>query len=446
MDKSENLAKTVKDLMWAEPFWGLFLIGFRKSWDEKISTACVSKNGINYGLNINPGFWEGLANEDWRKGILQHEAIHIGYHHLERWGDFPDKEVANIAADIVVNQDCRAEWLPCKDMSKEEYEKISTPIMQKIQKDLQENRITGVEAKAAMHQIPPRGVYLEDFKELKLKAREGIQYYYDKLMKDGRGGKDDKGEGKSKFLKSLLDNKMCDGNGPMGHDLWKEFEKLSEAEKKLLNNQLDYQLREVAQQVKKSRGVVPGNIQGYLDGLDNEEPAKFNWRAYLRRFSGGSVKTYTKKLRRKYNKRFEDNPGLRIKQRKHIFLAIDTSGSVSDDELRIFFQEINHITRTGTEITVCQCDSSISNITKYKPGMKINAKDSKIAVYGRGGTDFDPPIDYFNEHSKEFSCMIYFTDGECSPPQNPPKEKLLWVLSGGNDNPDLPGYRIIFEN
>ena len=457
MNKNETLSKTVKELMFKEPFWGLFLIGFRKSWSNKIPTACVSRNGINYGLTINEDFWEPLDSNT-KKFVLQHEAVHIGYHHLSDHTEFEDGKLRNIADDIVVNQDCNQDWVPCKDMTVKEFEDLYTPIMEKINKDLEEEKITKEEYQKEIHKIPPRGVYLNDFPDLKLKPRESRRYYYDKLkqtqdkcqnnQKNGKPGPNGNGSTNPSedTVMKLLDNGMAGENGPMGHQLWKEFADLTEAEKKLVKTQIDYQLKEVSQQVEKSRGFVPGNIKQYLDSLEVEEEARFDWRRFIRRFMGGSIKTYTKKLRRKYNKRFEENPGLRIKQRRHMFLAIDTSGSVSDEELRIFFSEIDHIQRTGTEVTLCQCDAAISDISTYKSGMKINNRDKGVAVYGRSGTDFQPPIDYYNENQKKFSCMIYFTDGECSAPDNAPKDKLLWVLSNGQDNEDLPGYRIVFEN
>ena len=456
-NKNESLSKSIKELMFKEPFWGLFLIGFRKSWNDSIGTACVCTNGLGYGLWINSDFWEGL-NDDHRKFVLQHEAIHIGYHHLLDHDKFEDKELRNIADDIVVNQDCNQDWKPGKDMTPEEFRAKYKPIMEAVYEDFKAGKITREEYNKETHKIPPRGVYLEDFPDLKLKPRESRQYYYDALKqakdkceKNKEGGKPGKnGNGSTNpsenTLMELLDSGMVDDDGPLGHGSWKEFENMTEAEKKLVKAQLDYHLKEVAEQVTKSRGFVPGNIKNYLDLLDVQEEAKFNWRQYLKRFAGGSIKTYTKKLRRKYNKRFEDNPGLKIKQRKHIFLAVDTSGSVSNDELRIFFSEINHIQRTGTQVTICQCDATISNISEYKSGMKINNREKKVAVYGRGGTDFQPPIDYYNENQKKFSCMVYFTDGECSALENPPKDKLLWVISNGKDNEELPGYRIVFEN
>ncbi len=72
LSNSDALAKTGKDLMLSEPFYGLFLIMLNKKWDESIGTAGVSKNGINYQLRICPSFW-GSLTPLWRKGILKHE-------------------------------------------------------------------------------------------------------------------------------------------------------------------------------------------------------------------------------------------------------------------------------------------------------------------------------------------------------------------------------------
>lgn len=430
-NRNEELAKTVKELCWFEPFWGLFLMGFRKSWSRELPTACVSKNGINYALTINEDFFEGLER-DHRKGILQHECMHIGYFHLERHGEFENKELANIAMDIVVNQDCKPEWLPCKNMSKEEFAKKYEPIMKGLNKDLEDKKITLDEYRKEIHKVPPRGVYLEDFAELKLKPKESTRYYYDALLKDSK-----KKSGGSQFLKSLLQNSMFGPEGPLGHKMWKDFENLSEAEKKLLKSQLEYHLKEVADQVTKSRGTVPAGIAGYLEGMDKEEPPKFDWKGYLRRFTGGSTKTYTKKLRRKFNKRFEDNPGLRIKTRKHVLLAVDTSGSVSDLELKEFFHEIDHISRTGTQITVVQCDAAIHDISPYKKGCA-----DKIKIKGRGGTDFVPIINYSNENLRKFTCLIIFTDGEAPAPDES-RLRTLWVHSSkSNINESLPGWKI----
>lgn len=71
--REDSLAKTSKDLMLKEPYYGFFLIMLNKVWDNKrVPTAGVSKHNINYQLTINEDFWEGLS-EDHRHGLLKHE-------------------------------------------------------------------------------------------------------------------------------------------------------------------------------------------------------------------------------------------------------------------------------------------------------------------------------------------------------------------------------------
>jgi len=71
-NKSESLARTAKNLMLSEPYYGFFLIMLNKVWRNDIPTAGVSKNGINFQLAINESFWTGLS-EMHQMGLLKHE-------------------------------------------------------------------------------------------------------------------------------------------------------------------------------------------------------------------------------------------------------------------------------------------------------------------------------------------------------------------------------------
>ena len=148
-----------------------------------------------------------------------------------------------------------------------------------------------------------------------------------------------------------------------------------------------------------------GELKELIDRLLNIEPPKFDWKAYLRRFVGNSSIVYTKKLRRKYNKRYSANPGLKIKFKNHILVGVDTSGSVSSNELKEFFSELAHMHKTGHKITVAQCDTSLKSVKEFNP-----KKDWEI--HGRGGTSFQPVIDHYNEKKGQYTALIYLTDGE----------------------------------
>jgi predicted metal-dependent peptidase len=395
--REDSLSRACKSLMVKEPFYGLFLIMLNKEWkNSKVSTACVSKNGINYQLTLNEDFWV-ILNEAQQRGLLKHELLHIVFFHvLINHMDFPERDILALAVDLEVNQ-----YIDDKD-------------------------------------LPPNPILLKLYPELQLDAKAGFRYYYEKL-------KEGKEDGNCPGLNDQLAAMAArDGIGiiigPNGeilpdHNGWKDFEDLSEAEKGLIKKQADYQLQEAADQVVKSRGTVPAELAEYIRALAISDPPKFDWRSYVRRFAGGSTKIYTKKLRRKFNKRFDENPGLKIKPKRHVLVAVDTSGSVSSKELQEFFHEIHHIHKTGTEVTVVQADAAISHIAPYKKGQEIK-------VHGRGGTDFSPVIDYYSQNLHKFTCLIYFTDGEAPAPSKAPR-RVLWVLSSTSAETDhLPGNTI----
>jgi len=392
MDKQQSLSKTSKELMLKEPYYGFFLIMLNKLWDgKKVPTAGVSKNGINYQLAINPEFWESLS-ENHRLGLLKHELLHIAFGHLTTFFKFTNKRLANVAMDMEINQYIDKEYLP------------------------------------------EGGIDIDNYTDIQLDRKAGARYYYDKLNQL-QDEKDKTGTSGDSDMDKLLED-IENGNIP-DHSTWEEFEDLTEAEQKLIEKQLQKILSDAKEQTIKKRGNVPGEIEGVII-VEEIVPPKFDWRGFIRRFTGVSTKVFTKKIRRKENRRFSDNPGLKIKMKQHMLLAIDTSGSVSDDELREFMNEIHHIYKAGVEITIIQCDTSIRSIEQYKGKNEIN-------VNGRGGTEFDPVLEYYNANLKKYTSLVYFTDGECTVDVKP-RGNILWVLSERSYmNESLPGKVIKLE-
>ena len=377
------VARTTKSLIFTEPFYGLFLIGINKQYTEQIPTAGVSKHGIGMQLTINPEFYKNLS-EDHRYGLIKHELLHIGFGHLIMRDLYADHKLFNIAADLEINQYI-------------------------------------VESK-----LPEGGLLLSSFPELNLPKKAGTKVYYELLEQAQQ-------DGTSPSLDNLM-NQM-DGNSQYCHAGWDDFDDLSEADKKLVQKQIEHQLKESAEQTVKKQGNIPGEFADLIRRLMNIEPPKFDWKGYLRRFVGNSSVVYTKKLRRKYNKRYSANPGLKIKFKNHILVGVDTSGSVNNDELKEFFSELAHMHKTGHKITVAQCDTRLNSVKEFNPN-----KDWEI--HGRGGTSFQPVIDHYNEKKGRYTALVYLTDGEAYAPENCPTN-TLWVHSSVSSiNEELPGLKI----
>lgn len=352
MNIHEDLSRIGKQLMFSEPFYGVFLSTLNKVVRKDVPTAGVCMQGINYQLAVNEEFWNSLQGDKPKMGLLKHELLHICFNHLLDKDDYPDQELHNVAADIEINQYIAEEYYPTKDIL-----------------------------------LP------SSYPELNLPLKAGTKVYYGLLKQALENGTSPK-------LQQLMDGLKGEGL----HPTWGEFDGLNEADAKLAKSQLEHQIKEILKgQSDKGRGFVPSELESFIDGILAETEPSYDWRSYFRRFAGTSTRTYTKKTRRKLNKRFQENPALKIKTKKNVLVGIDTSGSVSEKNLIEFFTEIQHMYKTGVAITVAEGDAGIHNIYEYKGKMPN-------FITGRGGTNMNPFIEYFNEH-KEFNSLIILTDG-----------------------------------
>ena len=270
-DVYQEVAKQSKLLMLKEPFYGLFLIALNKELRTDIQTACVTPDKINIKLCINPEFWLGL-DEKTKLAVLKHELLHIVFFHLENFERFDNKKLSNIAADLEINQF--------------------------IEADYKGDSWDGLEYDQGM------------FKDLKLLPKQGTKYYYDAIQQE----MDDNPDGDiAQFVNGIEMD---------WHDLWEAMEGMSEAERKLIQKQVDHQLKEIASEMqKKGRGFVPSELESYINGLFEITEPVIDWKSYLRRFASVSPKVFTKKTRRKPNKRFYGNPALKIKQQQLMYFS-----------------------------------------------------------------------------------------------------------------------------
>lgn len=216
------------------------------------------------------------------------------------------------------------------------------------------------------------------------------------------------------------------GDKLVDHD-WKgdgseDAESIAAATKELVNSA-------VAMMNDETRGMMPGHFMEQV-GIINEPP-KISWQSVLKKYVGtiSASKRKTKmRLNRRQPERFDLSGKVDDKILK-IIVAIDTSGSVSNQMIGQIFNEIFGIlAKRHHEITVIECDSKVRRVYRAQTPADIKKK-----VLGRGGTLFAPVIDYIN-NDKYFrdALMIYFTDGfgESEIPK-PKTYRNMWVILGG---------------
>lgn len=374
-----NFDRALNRIFMTDAFWGAVSINVDKSFNTKIPTAGVrvKPNSIDVELVINPNYWDSLTI-DKQVGLIKHELSHLTFFHLWNFGD--NLAVDNIAKDIVVNQ----------------YIKKS--------------------------ELPPDGVNLETFPELNLPPGKDFPYYYKALM-DALP----KNKKLQDMVKNIQDMKNYDvepgdgGDGGFAQDQFKNILK-----------------RVIEEDLKRDRGLIPGQYHSIIDKLDEKIPDKMNWKSVVRNFASFAKSIRINITRNKMHKRLGfDYPGINIKRKTKILLGIDTSGSVSDLELTEFLKQIHLIYKTGIEITVVECDAKM-----YEPWV-YNGKFKEFTFKGRGGTSFDPVLEFFMKG--EYNGLIYFTDGGCSTNMKITK-KVLWVVTPkGILDFHAPGLKIRIE-
>ena len=395
------ISDVIKKLMMKCPYYGLFLSGLKKEYTDAIETAGVCQDGIDYKLLVNRKFWEGLTLNH-RMGVMLHEALHLVFFHVIDGKDtyLPmcngDHTMCNVAMDMEVQSyvpeefrwpDCTAEQL-FKD-----FPNLPRQLGTKF--------------------------YIEFLKQIKK--------YDPKKPPQGKEFGDGDFQSAQKHLQDA-ENGSGDSHGNWGE--------LSQTQKDLAKSQIEFQAKEVAKNTQKSRSTWPAELEEMLNALLNPKPPVFNWKAYFRRLLGIAFDIYQKKTRRKESLRFPESPGLKRKKKHKLLVAIDTSGSVCEEELQDFFSEIYHIWKAGADVHILECDAKINKEWDYK------GKPPKL-VSGRGGTAFTPCVDYYNEHRKEYTTMVYFTDGYGDQDRCKPLNKMLWVItSNGYQEGKYPGVKI----
>lgn len=189
---------------------------------------------------------------------------------------------------------------------------------------------------------------------------------------------------------------------------------------------------QAAAQEAKGRGKLPGNLESIIEGI--VKPI-LDWRTILMRFLRSSDKSDYSWVR--FNKRLISQglylPALYSPALGEISIIVDTSGSVSDDELQYFSNETSAILQelNPSAVNFIQCDADVhSNVTYTREDLPLTYE-----YKGRGGTSFIPAIEFVQEHYPLTTACIYFTDLEGDFPEKTPEFPMLWVTTVQHDAP-----------
>lgn len=189
----------------------------------------------------------------------------------------------------------------------------------------------------------------------------------------------------------------------------------------------DLAIEEINMQIIKAQesnewGTISRNLQQMIEA---SLIVRMDYKKILSSFRASILSQNRELTRTRPNRRYGfDFMGSHYKFTTKLLVAVDVSGSISDKELSKFFSIINRFFKYGIkDIDVIQFDFNIT-----APIMNLKKAKKSIKVTGRGGTSFQPPIDYYTAH-KEYDGLIIFTDGYANIPNNSTHRRILWVLT-----------------
>jgi predicted metal-dependent peptidase len=358
---SFDLNKHVHRLLMDEPFFAALSRRIDKKIDKSIPTAGVRVNPStgHFEMLYNPDFFDSLP-EIQRKGVLKHEFYHLIFEHVTgRKPSGINPKAWNIATDLAINSHLSGE-LP---------ELCCMPGQKPF-----EDYDVGLSAEA----------YLEQLKQ-----------DHDKQS----GGGDGEGEGQ-------FDS----------HEGWDEVDQQT---KEIAKERLKDTLKKAAEEaVNQGWGSVSQSVR--KDIMDRIQ-TKVDWRKMLRYFIKTSQRASKQSSIKHINKRYPYiHAGRKTNRTARIAISIDQSGSVSDQMLNAFFNELSNLAKYA-EFTVVPFDDQVFEDRVYVWKKGERKKWERVLC---GGTNFDAPTDYVNKRG--FDGHIILTD-LMAPKPKPSKCQRMWM-------------------
>ena len=189
-----------------------------------------------------------------------------------------------------------------------------------------------------------------------------------------------------------------------------------------------FQSRQITDLIQSTTGW--GSLSaGMIELIKKSTEGRIDYRNALRGFRASILSQKRRLTRMRPSRRFGfEQMGSRYDFNTHILVAIDTSGSVGSEELGRYFNIITTFFKYGIQqVDVLMFDAAVQGDVMRLDEAKKRKQEFK--VQGRGGTNFQAPVDYLVEHP-EYDGMIIITDGYAPVPEIPPlcKAKLLWII------------------
>lgn len=205
---------------------------------------------------------------------------------------------------------------------------------------------------------------------------------------------------------------------------------LSETEREQLSVQWQQRLAGAAQQALRA-GKLGGGLARLVDHLLQPQ---LPWRMLLAKYMTSISRDDYNYSRPSRREGLAILPSLRSTQ-VDVVVVLDTSGSVSADEIREFMSEVDAIKgQVRARITLHACDAELAKDGpwEFEPWEEFKLPRD---FTGGGGTRFTPVFEWARGRDRQPDLLVYFTDAQGEFPEQEPMFPVLWLVKGKSKVP-----------
>ena len=452
----EELSRSIIQLLLKEPFFGHLLGGVVRTASTNTPTAAVALTNEGLQLRVNPDFFcKELTRKEERIAVVKHEALHLLFKHVFRMKDGRrrDPYMFNIACDLVVNQFVKPWKLPDSAVTLETFPDMELlpdqtadhyyDKLNKLRGEIQKSG--GGDCSDCDGTGTPAARDSGDSGEQGSGEGEGEGCPSCNGTGHANGGKDYSSTSAPKSAETL-DRMLSDRpSWHSDHGGWGERSGVSDGIEKAIETEVERIVVHAKDRTgPRQWGNLPGRIKQLVETILERRKPKVDWRRALRIFAASSKRTKIVSTTRKESKRYAEFAGwirhgqtqaettndqkrvvqgIRVKRFQKMAVIVDTSGSVADAEVELFFSEIHGMWRQGAELTVIECDAAVQHVWQYQGKLPT-------ALHGRGGTAFDPAFAWMRaQRTTRWDGCIYLTDGGAPAPTIKPPCKMMWIVT-----------------
>jgi len=347
--------------------------------------------------------------------VLAHEALHCALSHFSR-RQHRVKHRWDLACDLAINPILINEGMqPIPDtLYDKQYDGMTAEEIYPTIEDLDDR------------ETQDQHVYDEDDREQnENNDSDGDEGDKDNNPKDDKGTGGDKPQTDNDNQSNGNEAELDETQGGAGQP-----PPLTEAEKESLSVQWQQRLAGAAQNAMQSGKM--GDALARL--VDHFLQPQLPWRMLLARYMTGIARDDYSFQRPSRREGEAILPSLRSSQ-VDLTVVIDTSGSISDDEVAEFISEVDAIKgQMRARITLLACDDHVSENAPwlFEPWDTFDVPDDML---GGGATDFRPAFTFTEQFGKQPDLLIYFTDAEGEFPAYEPAFPVIWLVKGKQKTP-----------